>query len=104
MDDNIPTRQELADRTSANSYLGVDAAGHEHHFDAIDDVAWIVDEDGDVLFSTAMPSLEAYIDHVRESAAGGWAELRYDSRDLGTYLVDLMEDARIQAEPDAEAA
>lgn len=103
MTTNTPTRQELADRTATHSYLGVDAAGHEHHFDAIDDVAWIV-EDGEVVFVTPMPSVETYIDHVRESCAGGWADLRYDDRDLGTYLSDLLANARIQATSNAEAA
>ena len=58
MTTDTPTRQELADRTTTHSYLGVDAASNEHHFDAIDDVAWIVDDDGAVVFSTAMPSAD----------------------------------------------
>jgi len=84
MTNDIPRPEEVA----GYSYLGVDAEGNHHYTPPTDDEAHVV-ADGELRFSTPIPSVPQYVDHVAEQA--GWSELRYSDAGFGAWLAEYAE-------------
>lgn len=87
------SKEEADERSDDRYYLGTDLESVDHYWDPFSRSVWQVD-DSEISEPQRVEYLGDYVEHV-ERVADGWAELRYDRRDLATLVSDLVEQREV---------